>query len=266
LGLAAVVAFLVAEAGAADEWLVYIDGGLEPVEGGWTERRGQVIFTRPDGMLVSVRSLDVDLAASAFITWQLGGRREAPPRPELPQAEAEPETGPAPECVAARVVGLRGAETLDVLIAGERETVHVACLDAPESRHRHQALGWFGRATESAVEIELGKGAQVCLTEHVPPQQDGQDHRIVYVTLADGRDYTEELIAGGLGLLRFGPCSRAAEYRQLENRAIAEERGLWGPRSAEAAFAATSLVASTAGTGAGSAAPPARKRPRRRRR
>lgn len=230
----------------ADEWLVYIGAGLEAIEGGWEERRGQVMFRLRGGTLVSVPYADVDLPASAIVTWQLGGRRRPPPRAELPEAlPADP--AEAPPCRAARVVSLRSGETLEVSDGKRREIVHLACLDAPETQHKYPELGWFGRATLSAVKLAVPAGAHVCLTEQTPPKRDGEGHRVVFVTLADGRDYTAEVIGGGLGLLRPASCSRAAYYRRLEDQAITEQRGLWGAMSNKAAFAAANLAVAVAG-------------------
>ena len=240
LAVAAFVCGLMAAPGSADEWLVYLGGGLEPIEGGWTEQRGQVMFRKTGGMLVSVPYPEVDLATSAFISWQLGGRTAPPPRASLPESEPEADAAPGSPCVPARVLGLQGSETFDVAVGETREIVHVACLDAPETEHKFQELGWFGRAALGAVEAELRKSNEVCLTEQVPPQRDRQGHRIVYVTLTGGRDFTAEAIAAGFGLLRTAACQRAAHYRRLEDRAIDKERGLWGAVSARAAFAAAS--------------------------
>lgn len=239
--------------GFADEWLVYVGGGLEPVEGGWAERQGQVLFTQRGGTLVSVAYPEVDLAASAFITWQLNGRRQVPPRAVLPRVPAAPDSGQSrPEvkpanCQPARVLGLRGTETLVVATGEVQETVHVACLDAPETDHKFPELGWFGRATLSAVRLDVSAGEEICLEDLDPPQRDTEGHRILYVTLADGRDYTAKLIGDGLGLLRSGSCSRAAHYRKLEDRAIADLRGLWGPMSQPAAMAAISQADAVGG-------------------
>lgn len=244
--VAALLAALATGAAASDEWLVYIGAGLEAIEGGWEERRGQVLFRLRGGTLVSVPYADVDLPASAVVTWQLGGRRLPPPRPALPE-EAPAEAGEAAPCVAARVVGLRSGETLEVSDGTRREIVHLACLDAPETEHKYPELGWFGRATLSAVELEVPAGSHVCLTEQTPPRRDREGHRIVYVTLADGRDYTAQVIGGGLGLLRPAGCARAARYRRLEDRAIARQRGLWGGMAARAAFRAANLAVSVGG-------------------
>ncbi len=247
LGLAGLLLGLsVGPVAAADEWLVYIGAGLEAIEGGWEERRGQVMFRLRGGTLVSVPYADVDLPASAIVTWQLSGRRRVPPRAELPDAPPAPE-GALPPCVAARVVGLRSGEALEVSDGKRRELVHPACLDAPETQHKYPQLGWFGRATLSAVELAVPPGARVCLTEQSPPKRDSEGHRVVFVTLADGRDYTAEVIGGGLGLLRPASCAKAAHYRRIEDRAIAKQRGLWGTMSTQAAFAAADLAVSVVG-------------------
>ena len=229
---------LVTQPGLADEWLVYIGGGMEAVEGGWEERQGRVLFTMRGGTLVSVPFQDVDLPTSAFITWQLGGRRDVPPRAALQPLEAEPDTEPAGPCIAARVIAVNTGETLEVDVDGKRETIHLACLDAPETQHQFAELAWFGRTTLSAVQMAVKPGSEICLTELSPPVRDKADHRIVWVRLADGRDFTEAVIFDGLGLLRPGLCDRARHLRRLEDRAIAEQRGLWGAMSQKAAFKA----------------------------
>lgn len=250
---ATLAATLIPPAHAADEWLVYVGGGLQAIEGGWEERPGQVVFRMRGGTLVSVPYADVDLPASAFITWQLGGRRRPPPRAALP--DESPAGAPAPPCVPARLVALRSGETLEVVAEdGGREIVHLACLDAPETAHRYPQLGWFGRAALSAVEMAVGPGSAICLTEKTPPQRDREGHRVVFVTLTDGRDLTAEAIAGGLGLVRPRACARAAYYRQIEDQAIASQRGLWGGMAAKAAWAAADLAVSVGG------APPAPRR------
>lgn len=234
----------------ADEWLVYIGAGLEAIEGGWEERQGQVRFRLRGGTLVSVPYADVDLPASAIVTWQLSGRRRPPPRAPLPDAPAAAPTGEpgeSPPCLAGRVVRLLSGETLEVLGSEGREIVHLACLDAPETQHKYPQLGWFGRATLSAVELAVPPGSHVCFTELSPPKRDGEGHRVVFVTLADGRDFTAEVIAGGLGLLRPAVCPRAAHYRRIEDRAIAQQKGLWGAMSNQAAFAAANLAVSVVG-------------------
>ncbi len=240
--LAIVAGLLLATASTADEWLAYVGGGLEEIDGGWEERDGRVLFTLRGGTLVSVPSYDVDLPTSAFITWQLGGRRRRPPRAELPKTALDAEDTGVPRCVEAQVIAVIDGETLEVTTDDGRETIHLACLDAPELHHQAPELLWFGRAASSALEIEVEPGARVCLTEQLPPWRDQEGHRIVFVTLADGSDLTGRAIAGGLGILRPRHCKDAGHYREIEDRAIVEQRGLWGPMSQQAAFAAVKFT------------------------
>ena len=183
-------------------------------------------------------------APSSPGSWAAGaGCRPRAPLPDGPAADAVP----APPCTAARVVSLRSGETLEVTDGKRRELIHLACLDTPETQHKYPELGWFGRAALSAVELEVPAGAHVCIAEQTPPQRDGEGHRIVFVTLADGRDYAAEVIGGGLGLLRPAGCARAAYYRRLEDRAIGRQRGLWGEVSSRPAFQAANLAVSVVG-------------------
>ena len=238
---------------SADEWLVFIGGGLQDVEGGWEERGRTVVFTLRGGTLASVPFEDVDLPTSAFITWQLGGRRQPPPRAPLPDLESETEFQAVTECIEARVKSIQSGETLEVIVDGESEIVHLACVDAPETQHQFPELAWFGRATVSAIRIAVKPGAEICLVEQKPVRRDGEGHRIVDVQLSDGRDIAEAVIFDGLGLLRPASCSRAHYLRRLEDRAIAEQRGLWGSMSQKAA-----LQAAMSGPAVDAGASPAR--------
>jgi endonuclease YncB( thermonuclease family) len=226
----------ISSAASSDQWLIYLGEGMTSIEGGWTEKRGQILFTSRGGVLVSVPAHDVDLPASSFITWQLDGRLRTPPRASLPEPYEKTEVE-AP-CKAAKLLRLVNSETMEVTSASGSEVVHLACFDAPDAQHRLAELAWFGRAAFSAMEIEVGPGSEVCVTEHSPARRDREGHRIVHVTLPDGRDYAEVAIANGFGMLRPGSCDRASRYRGIEDRAIAGQRGLWGARAERAALAA----------------------------
>jgi endonuclease YncB( thermonuclease family) len=227
-----------------DEWLVYIGGGIQPIEGGWSEQRGRVVFTKAGGTLSSVRFEDVDLPASTFITYQLDGRRHVPPRAAVEAPAAAAASTPQP-CVEAQVIRMHSPESLEIASGEQRELVHVACLDTPEAKHRFAALGWFGDAAMSAAREVLAEGARICVAEHAPPRRDGQDHRVVHVALADGRDFATTLVASGYGLLRPSECRDGVRYRAAEDEAIRARRGLWGEASAPAAFQAARVGAAS---------------------
>jgi endonuclease YncB( thermonuclease family) len=196
----------------------------------------------------------VDLAASAFLSWQVGLRRT--PAAAAPAVPLAPD--PAAACLPARVVRVASAETLE-LLSGDgpaRETVHLACLDAPETRHKFEELVWLGQQAAAAVEGLAGAGSAVCVGEDSPALRDRQGHRVVYLRLPDGRDLGAEVIRAGLGLARPGPCARGSAYRDLERRAREADRGLWGPAGNPPLVA---VVAKGMAAG-GPAMPPARMR------
>ena len=214
-------------------------------------RGRQVRFHNPNGTLLSARAEDVDLAASAFLSWQVGLRRS----PGVSTPAAPPASDPA-ACVPARVVRVASAETLE-LESGTprtRETVHLACVDAPETQHKFAELVWLGRQAAGAVESLAGAGATVCVSEDSPPLRDRSGHRVVYLRLGDGRDLGAELVRAGLGLARPAPCSRGAAYRDFERRSREAESGHWGPAGNQSMVA----VVTKAMAAGGPAMPPAR--------
>ena len=232
---------------ADDVYLVFVDGGVQAIDGGWSEKSGRVLFTRVGGTLTSMRADDLDLATSSFITWQLDGRRHPPPRAPLEKTAPTPEGAKETPCIGAVATRLLNGESLEVTIGEQKEIVHVACLDTPESNQSIPALGWFGRAALGAIELELEQGGlTICLGEQVPPRRDGDGHRIVSVQLADGRDLATAVIEDGFGVLRPNDCREGAHYRAAEDLAIREQRGLWGRSGAQPAFQAVQIGAAAA--------------------
>ncbi|HLF56767.1 MAG TPA: thermonuclease family protein, partial [Thermoanaerobaculia bacterium] len=211
---AAIVLLLACAPASRADWIVYLGGGVTEIEGTWEVRGRQVLFHSRSGTLLSVRAEDVDLPASAFLSWQVGDRRKAPGSAAEARRVAEPPVAaPLPgksECIAARVHRIDAAETLELEIAGKVETVHLTCVDTPETRHRFPELAGYGGLAASAVESRAPAGASVCLIEETPPRRDRQGHRVAYVRLADGGDLGAEMIGGGYGLARRDECGRGA--------------------------------------------------------
>jgi endonuclease YncB( thermonuclease family) len=261
----AVAAGLLLAPSVAADWLVYQGGGVEEVAGAWQVRRGQVLFTAPNGTLMSARVDDVDLAASAFLTWQVGERRgvsaKHPPAGTEMRVRGAAETGPAGEapCVPARVMAVSEAETIEIAVGEKQETIHLACIDAPGTQSLFPVLAALGAEARARVELLARPGFSVCVAEEVPALVDREGHRVLYVRLADGRDLGGELISRGLALARSGGCAREAAYVGLESRAIAAAAGHWSDARDE--LAGVVANASPAGSGRGGA--PAARRIRR---
>lgn len=224
-------------------WLVYVGGGVQETKGPWQVKGRQVVFQAPNGNLQSIRVDAVDLAASAFLSWALepGRRRSEAPLlggARLPTWKGLPGAVPrGTPCTPARVERVISPETLEVSVGGKRETVHAACLSAPQVQQRFPELSWFGREATSRLSTLLRAGQDVCLVEERPPLRDGLGHRRVLVELAEGRDLTAEAIGRGLGVPSLAPCARGEGYRGLAEQARREERGLWGQDTLDASLA-----------------------------
>lgn len=245
---------------ASADWLVYIGGGVEEIRGGWEVKRGQVVFTSASGALMAVKVDEVDLAASAFLTWQVGERRGVSAR--QPPAGTEMRVGgaaagPAREapCVEAKIVSVGEAETIVVDSAGKQETIHLACVDAPGTQHLFPQLAGLGDEARERVELLARPGIRVCLAEEIPALVDREGHRVVYVRLPDGRDLGGELLARGLALARSGGCARQQAYTALQSQAIAALAGHWDDSRDELASV---LATESAGRSGGLAVPKGR--------
>src|SRR5262245_31718948 len=250
---------------AAADWLVYVGGGIEEVRGPWQVKGGQVVFTAPSGALQAARLDDVDLAASAFLTWQVGERRgvsaKHPPAGTEMRARgaAAPAKAAEAPCVPARVVSVIEAETLEIAAGEKKETVHLACIDAPGTKHRFPALSALGGDARERVELLARPGFTVCVAEEVPALVDRQGHRVVYLELPDGRDLGAELLGRGLALARSGGCARQSAYVAKEAQAIAGHVGHWDggrddlasvvARETEGGFAAVARLPPPSGGG-----------------
>lgn len=226
---------LVAPPATAD-WLVYRAGGVQEIRGAWEVVGSQVRFHLPNGTYSTLRADEVDLAASAFLSWQVGDRRaigaaRPPAGAEIAAAASGVPGGEAPPskgCTPARVVRIATAETLEIDAGRGPETVHLACVDAPEPGHPLPELSAFGEQAAGTVSLLARPGAEVCVREEGSPLVDRAGHRVVYLDLADGRDLGELVVRRGLGLVRGGACARRDAYLAVESSALAAGVGHWG--------------------------------------
>lgn len=230
----ALVSAAVAAAPARAEWIVFVGGGIREIQGALDVRGRQVRFHDVSGTLMSVAADDVDVAASAFLSAQVG-RSPAPASGAAPGPTAGGRPG-AP-CAAVRLVRIATAETYEIEIGGRVETIHLACIDAPETRHRIPDLAFFGHEAAARVEQLLATAPSLCLIEDDPPRRDAADHRVAYLRTGDGRDLGAEIVRRGFAVARAGNCGRVGDYLALEARARAGQLGHWGPSANGAAVA-----------------------------
>jgi hypothetical protein len=85
----ATVLLAIFTAPAAADWLVTREGGKVETRGAWKVKGKQVVFTRADGQLASLRVSEVDWAASEQAT---GKAKETPPQEAPPAVEEKKES------------------------------------------------------------------------------------------------------------------------------------------------------------------------------
>lgn len=224
------------------DWLVFRSGQVLETKGSWNVVGRQVQFHATSGVLQSLPAVEVDLAASAFLSWQVGDRRSMGAHRPPAGAElrrSDPAGGKIGEaaCLDVEVVEVWSGETLELRIGGRSEIVHLACLDAPEADYKLQELATFGIDAYAVLASLAPRGNRLCWIEEVPPLRDADGHRIGYLQTRDGRDLGADLVGRGLALVRSGACARRELYLKLEQQALATERGNWGAVAHELALA-----------------------------
>lgn len=262
-GVALFFAIGLAATPVAADWLVYRAGGVQEIRGPWEVVGSQVRFHLPGGTYSAVRADEVDLAASAFLSWQVGDRRaigrEHPPvgaEVSAPRSAASaPKAGEPTACAPARVERVVSGETLRIDAGRGAETVHLACVDAPEPSLATPELSSFGEQAAGTLSLLARPGFELCLREESPPRVDRAGHRVVYLELPDGRDLGDLVLRRGFGLVRGGECARRDAYVEVERAALAAGVGHWGTSVHDLSI---TIVAGASELGGAAALPPRR--------
>ena len=127
------------------------------------------------------------------------------------------------------VVKVVDGDTIDVSINGETERIRIIGLDTPETVDPRQTVECFGlEASAKAKELLLNE--QVRLeADSTQGERDTYGRLLRYVFLADGRNYSLEMIKQGYGheYTYNVPHKYQQEFQQAENEAKDAQRGLW---------------------------------------
>lgn len=114
----------------------------------------------------------------------------------------------------------------DTLKLDNGETIRLIGVDTPETKHPELPVQRYGReASDFTKKTCTGKKVVIEYYEH--EKYDKYKRLLAYVWIGD-RLLNAELISRGYGYVyRRYPFSRKAEFIALENKARAEQRGLW---------------------------------------
>ncbi|MSX01922.1 MAG: thermonuclease [Actinobacteria bacterium] len=141
-------------------------------------------------------------------------------------------TGGAGGSLNGSVIRVVDGDTIIVRLDGSDERVRYIGIDTPETVAPGRSVGCFGPQASKANKA-LVEGRDVRLVLDSEPR-DRYGRLLAYVYLAadgaSGRFVNRELVAGGYATAREYPpnTSHAAEFGELEAKARAANRGLWG--------------------------------------
>lgn len=128
-----------------------------------------------------------------------------------------------------QVTQVTDGDTINVMIAGQKETVRMIGIDTPEVKDPRKPVQCFGKAA-SAETHRLLDGKSVRLEGD--PQNSDRDkyHRLLrYVYLPDGTMVNQHLIEQGFAFTyTLFPFSKMEQFKSLETNARQQNKGLWG--------------------------------------
>jgi|SRR6056297_2622686 len=122
-------------------------------------------------------------------------------------------------------------DTIDVIIDGEEERIRMIGVDTPETKDPRTTVECFGKEASQKTEEELS-GKEVRLEFDETQGERGKYGRLlVYVFLKDGTNFNKSLIKQGYAheYTYNIPYKYQKEFKQAEDYARENEKGLWGP-------------------------------------
>lgn len=114
----------------------------------------------------------------------------------------------------------------DTLKLDNGETIRLIGVDTPETKHPELPVQRFGKEA-SAYTKKTCMGKTVYVEYYAHEKYDKYNRLLAYVWLGDKMLNAELLARGYAYVYRRYPFSRKAEFIALENKARAEQRGLW---------------------------------------
>lgn len=127
-----------------------------------------------------------------------------------------------------RVVNVADGDTFSVSMNGIEERVRLVGVDTPETHHPSKGEQCFG-ADASNFTKGLIAGKSVRLeADTQQPNRDRYSRLLRYVYLEDGRELNELLVREGYALATDFNTSKKQLFKDLQDKAKNERKGLWG--------------------------------------
>lgn len=127
-----------------------------------------------------------------------------------------------------RVTEVADGDTISVDMSGKTERIRLIGVDTPETHDPRKPVQCFGRAASNFTKQLVSNQPVRLESDEQSQNRDRYDRLLRYVYLPDGRLVQAEIIREGYGFAYTSfPFSKSEEFRQLEQSARQQNRGLW---------------------------------------
>lgn len=126
------------------------------------------------------------------------------------------------------VTDVLDGDTIEVDMNGSRETVRLIGIDTPETHDPRKPVQCFGQAAAAQAQKLMGAKPVRLVADAQQNNRDKYNRLLRYVYLEDGRLVNAEMIELGYAFAyTVFPYERLEEFRELERKARAQNKGLW---------------------------------------
>lgn len=127
-----------------------------------------------------------------------------------------------------KVVQIEDGDTITVVMDGNEERVRFIGVDTPETKDPRKPVQCFGQAASSFTKNLIGQNPVRLEADPENTNRDRYNRLLRYIYLPDGTLVNAKIIEEGYGFAYTSfPFSKKQEFKNLENQARAENRGLW---------------------------------------
>lgn len=127
-----------------------------------------------------------------------------------------------------RVTEFADGDTISVDMDGKTERIRMVGVDTPETHDPRKPVQCFGLAASDFTKKLIGTNPVRLESDELSSNRDRYNRLLRYVYLPDGRLVQEEIIRGGYGFAYTSfPFTKSDHFKQLENEARENSRGLW---------------------------------------
>lgn len=128
-----------------------------------------------------------------------------------------------------RVTEVADGDTISIDMNGKVERVRFIGVDTPETQDPRKAVQCFGKAASSFTKDLIGNQPVRLESDELSTNRDRYNRLLRYVYLPNNDLVQEKIISEGYGFAYTSfPFTKSDHFKQLENRAREQGRGLWG--------------------------------------